>query len=306
LEGYEDNTQPSVLVDQKEDFFADWGMDSSIKAANTTSRPVSATGGNAMRFAVESSAGNASIVGHPKGFAASNEVNTSTKFNASSGHSTEAIGGWNQAPASNQKGWNNEPQRTPSLSNGADRMDSIPPVEIIPAERISVSMAPISSTTGFGKKKGGAKKISKAIDFEETAKLAEREAERVAQEKAVETMKAKVPIQATNPYSSQPSGFGSNSKSFGSKPSVKVEPPVEAFKKFGFGFDPSSEVAKPSAPVPARQNVTAQPKSGFGDGFGNMPETSTDSASSKYGNAKSISSDQYFGRGSYDENARFV
>jgi ADP-ribosylation factor GTPase-activating protein 2/3 len=177
------------------------------------------------------------------------------------------------------------------------------------------------STVGGGfKKKGGAKKITKVIDFEAAARQAEQEAERALQQKELDQSRATNSSSSTmpssTPYSSQPSfnSFNHNKPSFTEKraSTVAIEPPVPEFKKFGFGVDPST--AAPQEAVATgighkQINATSQPTTaptGFGGGFGSFPPQSneSESAAKKFGNAKSISSDMYFGREQYNEAAK--
>ena len=221
------------------------------------------------------------------------------------------------------------------------------PVEVKPADRVSVTMAPVQmptsnmSTTASGptgslggfKKKGGAKKITKVIDFEEAARQAELEAERALQQKELDQSRnTKSASHHSNPYSSQPSpssynnSFNNNSnKSFEKKHSVSAaaasassDPPIPEFKKFGFGFDPSTVAAETPAVTGVGHKQVASSKTpqstafgGTPTGFGSFPSSnmggnSDDSALKKFGNAKAISSDMYFGRGQYDEAAKYV
>ncbi|KAJ3000418.1 ADP-ribosylation factor GTPase activating protein, ER-Golgi transport [Globomyces sp. JEL0801] len=191
------------------------------------------------------------------------------------------------------------------------------PKPVAPPTPASIPISqPLSSTSSAApiiKKKTGAKKITKAIDFEEAARLAEEESQRIAAHREREALQSKSSRQ-------QPSASGNNS--FSSRlayqepttSSTKNDqsPELEqSFKKFGFGFDPTSLDSKPAASSAgvghklAGGKVTSKPplgSGGFGGGFGGVPSQSESSGESakRFGNAKAISSDEYFQRGQFD------
>ena len=73
----------------------------------------------------------------------------------------------------------------------------------------------------------------------------------------------------------------------------------------GFGFDPTS--APPSAPLSKQSTVTSLPvtkKQGFGADYSDQPSSQYQETVKKFGKAKAISSDEYFGRGMYDESQK--
>jgi hypothetical protein len=334
LEGYEDAAVPVPALQQQPsqtDFFADWNVDPSIKAKPTT--PVTASGVpmGPLRFAAP---------GAPAEVA----------FNSSSGGlATASVNGGSSVNTNNNMTNNYgkfvASQPNDGFTNGTQsgfNSKSLPvdvpvTVEVKPAERVSVTMAPVQmhtsnmSTTASGptssiggfKKKGGAKKITKVIDFEEAARQAELEAERALQQKELEQSRnSKSASHYNNPYSSQPSPSSYNNSFNGNRQTEKkslipaaasTDPPIPEFKKFGFGFDPSTVAAETQAVtgVGHKQVASKPPQpSGFGatpTGFGSFPSANTssdDSAVKKFGNAKAISSDMYFGRGQYDEAAK--
>lgn len=349
LEGYEDsntNAAPTTTTASKDpsqtDFFADWGMDSAIKnqISPTTSNGQSTSASGPLRFSApsqDSSAllGNKADYGR---FSGASERPSSVSQQAAQISSNHQSNGWNNTNNAGQGGWNANQQSNDSNNWGAPQQQQThsgngwnKPVvaeQEKPAERVSVTMAPVQilpsssnvSTTGGFKKKGGAKKVTKVIDFEEAARQAELEAERVQQQEQIKATAAKASTakSPSNPYSSQPSpsSFQSKTSTYGSKPAPSAEPPVVEFKKFGFGFDPTAAGAASSTPATAAakppasssQNTSFKAGNGFGGGFGSFPNQSTTTPNSetaaKFGNAKSISSDQYFGRGQYDEAAK--
>ncbi|KAJ3256324.1 ADP-ribosylation factor GTPase activating protein, ER-Golgi transport [Boothiomyces macroporosus] len=180
------------------------------------------------------------------------------------------------------------------------------PVPIQPAAPVAVPMT--TTAPAPFRKKTGAKKVSKVIDFEEAARNAEIEAERVAaSKKQMEAAQVK----------GEPA-FG-NMNSFSSRLAYQdktetrdeVQAVNQSFKKFGFGFDPTNAAATPQVEAIGHKSVgaTAKPTGfgGFGSGFGSVPSQPepTDTAN-RFANAKSISSDQYFNRGSFDPDAKYI
>ncbi|KAJ3371299.1 ADP-ribosylation factor GTPase activating protein, ER-Golgi transport [Kappamyces sp. JEL0680] len=288
LEGFEDHSVQSAAPTPEpaqDDFFADWGTDPALRASTSSARPSTshAASGGPLRFAAPGASVDGTSVGFAKHPHSANGFGDKPKKpEPSPMEMHEASHGWNAGAASS--GWDHDARSASHFQPEA--------------KRVSISMAPVQAAApvpGGFKKKGGAKKISKAIDFEEAARQAEREAERVAQEKELEKVRAKSSTTSASPYVSQQapsnsfaptSKFGSD-RGFQTKPPASAEPPVQEFKKFGFGFDPTAEPPKAEAKV---------------TGFGSIP-SSESSANAKFGSAKSISSDQYFGRGAYDANA---
>lgn len=139
-------------------------------------------------------------------------------------------------------------------------------------------------------KKMGAKKTG-AIDFDGAEKRAQLELARKESERAVieQNQEAK---KAARQQSSQ-DGFKAASPPWQAPREPAEKPPVV---KLGFGFDPSNAPPPPvAAPVA---------KKGFG--FGGMPDqgpAAPTETTTRFGNAKGISSDQYFNRRSFDTTA---
>ncbi|KAJ3342431.1 ADP-ribosylation factor GTPase activating protein, ER-Golgi transport [Entophlyctis luteolus] len=179
--------------------------------------------------------------------------------------------------------------------------------------------------TTLSAKKLGAKKATK-INFDEVERRAKEEEERIKREEAealkYETEKATVsPIGDSSSSGSMAfssrlmfmdaaPGFGSTGPSTsggGAGTSADVDRLSAGVGRLGFGFDPSS------APTATTSNKSASfgaasSKFGSTGGFGSVPSKQESSkpqesgdAAQRFGNAKAISSDQYFGRGQYDE-----
>ncbi|KAK2020947.1 ArfGap-domain-containing protein [Colletotrichum zoysiae] len=150
----------------------------------------------------------------------------------------------------------------------------------------------------------GVKKVaSDAIDFDEAEKKAKEEAERIAklgydpeaeEEKKVST-KAD-PVAAPTPIS--PSGGYGSSSHTRQKSNAEVERLGMGVARLGFG-----QVGGPKG--------AAAPKKAAAGGFGSVgpikAKTEDDSenyARSKFGSQKGISSDEFFGKGSFDPSAQ--
>ncbi|KAI0913642.1 hypothetical protein F4823DRAFT_575964 [Ustulina deusta] len=188
------------------------------------------------------------------------------------------------------------------------------------ASRITTSAALRKTTTTgprkaniLGAKKAttklGAKKVADVIDFEEAEKRAKEEADRIeklgydpeaeaAEAKAVATTSSKT--EASNIVSPTPastSSYGSNHTR--QKSAAEVERLGMGFGRLGFGQVGGN---KPAAAAAAKKNA---------GGFGSVgpvkatPEADEERyARNKFGNQKGISSDEFFGKGSYDPNAQ--
>ena len=80
--------------------------------------------------------------------------------------------------------------------------------------------------------------------------------------------------------------------------------------KMGFGFDPTAEAKKPIVPgfgatsAPPVSKPAYNGNSGFGSTYSAPPVDDGGEAAKRFSSAKGISSDQYFGRGNYDEAER--
>ncbi|KAI8916404.1 hypothetical protein EDD86DRAFT_198450 [Gorgonomyces haynaldii] len=139
-------------------------------------------------------------------------------------------------------------------------------------------------------KKGlGAKKATKPIDFEEAERKAKEEEERKEKEKLVQKQQQQQQEPVFTSYSQPQMTQPVKEKPVERKP----EPPQKI--NYGFGFDPSS-LTKEEIEAVGHKKV-AKP------GFGQVPVQETREATERFSNAKAISSDQYFGRGMFDEKA---
>ncbi|KAF3767633.1 ArfGap-domain-containing protein [Cryphonectria parasitica EP155] len=188
------------------------------------------------------------------------------------------------------------------------------------AARITHSSALKKTSTGakktsvLGAKKAGsklgAKKVVAAadIDFDEAEKKAKEEAERIEKlgynpdEEEAEAKKAaaesSTSIVSPTPVSPPRGGYGSASHTR-EKSASEVERLGMGMGRLGFGQIGANKAA-----------AAAKKQTGTG-GFGSVgpikaaPETDEEKyARSKFGNQKSISSDEFFGKGSYDPNAQ--
>ncbi|KAJ3198663.1 Deoxycytidine monophosphate (dCMP) deaminase [Entophlyctis luteolus] len=205
----------------------------------------------------------------------------------------------------------------------------------------SISTAPVATSlisqhasakpATLGAKKLGAKKATK-INFDEVERRAREEEERIKREEA-EALKyetEKAPASPIGGGGSNGSGGGFSSRlmftdsapGFGSTgPSnsgngkqtqnlAVVSGDIDRLSagvgRLGFGFDPSS------TPTTTTNNKSsnfggAPSKFGSTGGFGSVPAKQASipqesgDAAQRFGNAKAISSDQYFGRGQYNE-----
>lgn len=149
-------------------------------------------------------------------------------------------------------------------------------------ERKAVSMAaPVAAATTFRKK--GAKKVTKVLDFEKVAREAEEAALLQKTVQKEEKKKVAPVVVKANAYEQEV------------VPEFReeIKAPVEQFRGFGFGFDPSM--------APKKVEVVKKETTGFA--------TATSFAKPPPGpvsNVKSLSSDQYFNRGAYDENKQYL
>ncbi|KAJ1553752.1 ADP-ribosylation factor GTPase activating protein, ER-Golgi transport [Cladochytrium tenue] len=205
------------------------------------------------------------------------------------------------------------------------------------APSVPVVQIPVYTAHLKGKKSLGAKKATKVINFDEAETRAKQEEARREQEEAERAERAKLAA-ATATSAVEPTSGSSNGRGFSSRLAYVGDSADAAdetadrlglagglrddggssttpgsFPRLGFGFDPSSAPATRSAvaPAPVAKAVVASsreaPAPRFG-GFGSVPSASSSSyndgeAQKRFANAKSISSDQYFQRGDYDEQA---
>ncbi|KAF9255072.1 ArfGap-domain-containing protein [Marasmius fiardii PR-910] len=170
------------------------------------------------------------------------------------------------------------------------------------ASRLAASgSAASSSTTGAKKSKLGlgAAKVAKPIDFEEAERKAKEEEERIRQlgydrQREEEEEKARKEVEAKLKALEIGSKAGSTtaaSTTNGQKAAGGGGVTAAPFPRFGFG-------AIPGAGAAAAATATAASSS-----KASIPDDSPTTARDKFGNQKGISSDMYFGRGSYDPQA---
>ncbi|KAI1461559.1 ArfGap-domain-containing protein [Annulohypoxylon moriforme] len=186
------------------------------------------------------------------------------------------------------------------------------------ASRITTSAALRKTNTGprkanvLGAKKTttklGAKKVTgDIIDFDEAEKKAKEEAERIAKlgydpeaEEAEAKQTTVSKTEATNVTSQAPSnprGYGSGHTR--EKSAAEVERLGMGFGRLGFGQVGGGKAAASAAP---KKNA-----GGFGSVGPVKAATEDDDeryARNKFGNQKGISSDEFFGKGSFDPNAQ--
>ncbi|EMR70204.1 hypothetical protein MGN70_005622 [Eutypa lata] len=186
------------------------------------------------------------------------------------------------------------------------------------ASRVTHSAALRKTTPGGARKtnvlgakktttKLGAKKVTAdVIDFDEAERKAKEEAERIEKlgyDPEAEDVEAKKVTAATKgeasnviaPTPASPRGYGSGHSR--EKSAAEVERLGMGFGRLGFG---QVGGAKAAAPAPKKN------AGGFGS-VGPVKAAEDDGeryARSKFGNQKGISSDEYFGKGSFDPNAQ--
>ncbi|KAJ1342174.1 hypothetical protein BSLG_003249 [Batrachochytrium salamandrivorans] len=179
---------------------------------------------------------------------------------------------------------------------------------------------------------GGAKKATKVMNFDEAERRAKEEQDRRSREEelALKRQDMEERQRALNPYSSVgenssgPTSFsnrlaygGSTGAGTGSIGDADVTSLGVGVGGLGFGFDPSSGVppknaggfgATQKAPTPTQTSSRAAPAKSMGafGGFGASADASAGGMSDadvqkRFGSAKAISSDMYFGRGNFDE-----
>ncbi|KAI1298908.1 hypothetical protein F5Y03DRAFT_366672 [Xylaria venustula] len=221
--------------------------------------------------------------------------------------------------------------RTPSPflnpgANGKDIARSTSPLakdssEAKPAASKITTSAALRKTTAAGPRKAnilgakktttklGAKKVADVIDFDEAEKRAKEEAERIEKlgyDPEAEAAEAKTAAstsskaEATNVASPTPASTSSYSSNHTrQKSAAEVERLGMGFGRLGFGQVGGNKAA---ASASAKKNV---------GGFGSVgpvkatPEADEERyARNKFGNQKGISSDEFFGKGSYDPNAQ--
>ncbi|KAI9338162.1 hypothetical protein BDR26DRAFT_935294 [Obelidium mucronatum] len=195
------------------------------------------------------------------------------------------------------------------------------------ATTASAAAAPASVLTkpgGLGAKKLGAKKATKIINFDEAERRAKEEEERIKreEEEAKRFEKERANVAPLGGFGASSAGSGAaafssrlmfvdpSASSGNASPAAAGGSDVDrlglGMGKLGFGFDPSNAPAAKSGSAGVTGNVGAPKFGATAGGFGSSaaakpPSAAEGDAAKRFGNAKSISSDQYFGKGAYDE-----
>lgn len=179
----------------------------------------------------------------------------------------------------------------------------LPNAEAKPAAKVSSSStlrkAAVSSSSGArrsnvvggGPKKStklGAKKVGVEIDFDEAERIAKEEAERIAKlgYDAAEEERLRIEQAAKDAVAKKSATNSQNSASSEQRRQASTAEATASLARLGFGQ--TANTAKP-----------ASKKMGFGAMSQAVDEAPT-TARDKYASQKSISSDQYFGRGAHD------
>ncbi|KAJ3119514.1 ADP-ribosylation factor GTPase activating protein, ER-Golgi transport [Physocladia obscura] len=217
---------------------------------------------------------------------------------------------------------------TPSLPQTQTQTQSAPAtttITNIPNTTTTAAFSVSSTKSAFGAKKLGAKKATRAINFDEAERRAkEEEARRELEEAEVKRleleMKSVEPIQGA---SSQSGAFSSRLMFVDASAAVAtgstgiggfeatglnddsgVDRLNSGIGRLGFGFDPSSAQFGVKSGSSSTSEVGAPKFGRFGSTAPKSQQQEEQSdAAKRFGNAKAISSDQYFGRGNYDEAA---
>ncbi|KAI7241710.1 putative ARF GTPase activator [Hortaea werneckii] len=229
---------------------------------------------------------------------------------------TPGIGNRSGSPFLNANGNGSARSKSPLSSNEAGEAASAPPRAIsssaIRKTGTGLQSKPKPNILGAKKKGLGAKKVdASALDFDEAEKKAREEAERkerLGYDPDEEQPPSETQIKAAQPEAStttlhQPTplspgragSFGSTgAKSGQQRADNDVERLGMGVRKLGFG-----QVGAPKGAA------AAKPKMGFG-AVSKAPaaDDSDRYAREKFGMQKGISSDEFFGRGTYDSNAQ--
>jgi hypothetical protein len=163
-----------------------------------------------------------------------------------------------------------------------------------------------------GKKSLGAKKASKAINFDEAERKAKIEDQRrVAEEQEKKQRELDVRTQRATSSTSRPTQ-SSNRTGPSSNGATLAEADDGMMDRLGMGF--GSMGGGGFAPAAKEKKAAKPPTStggfggfgGFGNsGYGGEEETDSGDATTRFTSAKAISSDQYFNRGQFDEKAGY-
>lgn len=169
---------------------------------------------------------------------------------------------------------------TPTLSSAATTTTTAKPERKVVRKTLSSKKNILSAPR---KSKVTAKRITTDIDFDEQERLAKLEAEEVKSSNDIFVKPAVVKEVSTLSADTSGASAGKSTKPvFEAKADKSVDKVTPQFAKLGFGMVSNDAVEKQSAAKRA-----AEPKY-------------TGQVESKYGNQKGISSDQFFGRNSYD------
>lgn len=221
--------------------------------------------------------------------------NTSSTSSSKANSTDDFFANWEKKPLNQTPSPSISRPLTPSNNNSTTSLASSST-----ARKSSTILRKSTSTqkktsilSGPRKSKLGAKKVTNDIDFDAAEREAKREAEETAklgynpnkQEDEDQTITTIKPKTSTIPsYGEQTSSSSTYNKPADRKASVdKITP---TFAKLGFGMTEND-----AAEQAQRQKTANAPKY-------------TGEVASKYGGQKAISSDQFFGKGSYDVNAQ--
>ncbi|KAI8811440.1 hypothetical protein BJ742DRAFT_797754 [Cladochytrium replicatum] len=184
------------------------------------------------------------------------------------------------------------------------KLDTASPTVIAaptPAVRSPVAVAPssvgASMLKGTGRKGLGAKKANKVVNFEEAERRAREEAER--RQKEDEEAQARKVEEERRAMLAAPTVLATSSGPVVGDRRGSGGPEVagDMMERLGMGMGKMALSAQTSA----KSSSSSGPARG---GFGATSGPADDGeASKRFGSAKAISSDQYFGRGAYDEQA---
>ncbi|KAJ3018568.1 ADP-ribosylation factor GTPase activating protein, ER-Golgi transport [Thoreauomyces humboldtii] len=164
-------------------------------------------------------------------------------------------------------------------------------------------------------KKGlGAKKATKIVNFDEAERLAREQQEKLKREEdeAIRAREAEelarrnapAPVQSSTNSYSQPAPRAPQKVS--AEDAAMMERLGMGMGKLGAGgfggFGSTGGAQQPSQQPAQPPRMGGFGSGGYGSSAGALPDDSVE-ASKRFGSAKAISSDQYFNRGNYDENA---
>ncbi|KAH6580823.1 hypothetical protein BASA61_009382 [Batrachochytrium salamandrivorans] len=309
-----DSTIPDTTEEIKaDDFFGDWSVENGSPAS----------GNNPASSALNASS---TLSGNPR-----HTTPASTAFSPESDNKSDATKSSMPphvptSPSDDQWG-----QLGEFSSTGPSNVKSNPnPATAFASPTTNTSSSSILRPTV---KKGlGAKKATKVMNFDEAERRAKEEQDRRSREEelALKRQDMEERQRALNPYSSVgenssgPTSFsnrlaygGSTGAGTGSIGDADVTSLGVGVGGLGFGFDPSSGVppknaggfgATQKAPTPTQASSRAAPVKSMGafGGFGASADASAGGMSDadvqkRFGSAKAISSDMYFGRGNFDE-----